>query len=198
NQVRRDLGENPATHVWFWGGGRTPELPAFADRFALTGASITAVDLIRGLSRLIGWDCVEVDGATGFLDTNYAGKGAAAVEALADHDLVFVHVEATDEAGHQADAGGKVAALEQIDRHVVGPLLAHLEGGDDEWRLLVMPDHPTPCTVRTHTPDPVPFAIAGTNVPSVVHRPFTEAAADGADLHIERGWELMEYFLRTG
>ena len=198
NQVLRDLGENPATHVWFWGGGQTPELAAFADRFGLRGAAVTAVDLIRGLSALIGWDRIEVAGATGFLDTNFAGKGAAAVEALADHDLVFVHVEAPDEAGHQADAAGKVQALEQIDRHIVGPLLAHLAGGGDDWRMMVLPDHPTPCTLRTHTGDPVPFAIAGANVPSVVHRPFTEAAAEEADLHIERGWELMEYFLRAG
>jgi len=197
NQVRRDLGENPATHAWFWGGGKMPRMPAFADRFGLKGASITAVDLIRGLSALIGWDSVEVDGATGFLDTNYRGKGAAAVEALADHDLVFVHVEATDEAGHQADAAGKVKALERIDRHIVGPLLAHFESGEEPWRMMVLPDHPTPCTLRTHTGDPVPFAIAGTNVPSVVGRPFTEAAAEKADLHIERGWELMEYFLKA-
>ena len=197
NQVRRDLGENPATHAWFWGGGKMPELPAFADRFGLRGASITAVDLIRGLSKLIGWDRIEVDGATGFLDTNFAGKGAAAIEALTDHDLVFVHVEATDEAGHQADAAGKVKALGEIDRHIVGPLLSHLEAGKEDWRMMVLPDHPTPCPIRTHTADPVPFAIAGTGVGNLVRRPFTEAAAESADLHIEHGWELMEYFLRA-
>ena len=196
NQVRRDLGENPATHVWFWGQGKMPHLPAFADRFGLSGAAITAVDLVRGLARLIGWDVVEVAGATGFVDTNYAGKGAAAVEALADHDLVFVHVEAPDEAGHQADVKGKVRAINQVDRHVVGPLLEHLTA-QEAWRICVLPDHPTPCGRRTHTADAVPFALAGTGVASVVARPFTEAAAAESDLHIPRGCDLMEYFLKA-
>lgn len=197
NQVRRDLGENPATHIWLWGGGKAPRLPLFADRFALHGSAITAVDLVRGLAKLIGWDCIEVPGATGFLDTNYAGKGSAAIGALDDHDMVFVHIEAPDEAAHQADAKGKVHALEQIDRHIVGPLLEHLQGRNDDWRILVLPDHPTPCPRRTHTPDAVPFAMAGTGVPAVVERPFTEAAAAQTDLTIDRGWELMEFFLKV-
>ncbi|KPK86486.1 MAG: phosphoglycerate mutase [Phycisphaerae bacterium SM23_33] len=197
NQVRRDLGENPATHIWLWGGGRSPRLPSFAERFGIRGSAITAVDLVRGLAKLIGWDCIEVPGATGFLDTNYAGKGSAAVEALGDHDLVCVHIEAPDEASHQADAVGKVRALEQIDRHIVGPLLAHLQGGSDDWRLLLLPDHPTPCTRRTHTAEAVPFAIAGTRVASVVKEPFTEEAAGKTDLKIDRGWELMEFFLKV-
>jgi len=196
NQVRRDLGENPATHIWLWGGGKMPDLPAFQDRFALRGAAVTAVDLVRGLARLIGWDCIEVPGATGFVDTNYAGKGAAAAEALDAYDIVCVHVEATDEAGHQADAKGKVHALEQIDQHIVGPLVERLRSGDGGWRICVLPDHPTPCPVRTHTADPVPFVIAGTGVPSIIKRPFTEQAADQADLRVDRGWELMEYFLK--
>ncbi len=198
NRVRRDLGENPATHIWLWGQGRMPKLPAFAERFGIAdAASISAVDLVRGLSRLIGWDHIEVAGATGFIDTNYAGKGAAAIEALADHDLVFVHVEAPDEAGHQADATGKVHAIEQIDRHVVGPLLKYLRGLGDDWRILVLPDHPTPCSLRTHTHNPVPFALAGTRIESVMQRTFTEDSAAASDLHITRGCELMEFFLKV-
>ncbi|MCK4601174.1 MAG: phosphoglycerate mutase, partial [Phycisphaerae bacterium] len=131
----------------------------------------------------------------GFVDTNYAGKGAAAVEALDRLDLVCVHVEAPDEAGHHADAKGKVKAISQIDQHVVGPVLKHLQAGGDEWRILVLPDHPTPCKVRTHTPDAVPFAIAGKRVEAVASRPFTEEAAAASDLHIPNGCELMEYFL---
>jgi 2,3-bisphosphoglycerate-independent phosphoglycerate mutase len=172
-----------------------PRLPAFAERFGVSGAAISAVDLIRGLARLVGWDRVEVEGATGFLDTNYAGKGAAAVAALDDHDLVFVHVEAPDEAAHQADAKGKVHAIEQIDRHVVGPLLERLRTEDAGWRILVMPDHATPCTRRTHTAEPVPFAVAGSGITSVVELPFDEASAAKSDLHVKHGWELMEYFL---
>jgi len=195
NQVRRDLGENPATHIWLWGQGKMPHLPAFSERFGISAAAISAVDLIRGLARLVGWDTVEVDGATGFVNTNYAGKGSAAVEALADHDLVFVHVEAPDEAGHEADVDGKVHALEQIDRHIVAPLLERLRSGQEPWRILVMPDHPTPCSIRTHTADPVPFAIAGAGMSSVIQLPFDEESARTSDLHVKNGWELMEYFL---
>ena len=195
NEIRRDLGDNPATSIWLWGEGKMPTLPAFRDLHGLTGKAITAVDLVRGIAALIGWQRIDVEGATGFLDTNYAGKGAAAVEALDDCDLVCVHVEAPDEAGHHADPGGKVAALEQIDRHVVGPLLERLRQEGDAWRILVLPDHPTPCTVRTHTRDAVPFAIAGRGIKAVIHGPFTEAEAAQSDLHIRRGHELMEYFL---
>jgi len=195
NTVRRDLGENPATAIWLWGEGKTPHLEPFAKRFGVKAAAITAVDLVRGLAKLIGWDVIEVPGATGYIDTNYAGKGAAAVKALDDHDLVFVHIEAPDEAGHNANAAGKVSAIEQIDKHIVGPLLKRLRAEGQEWRILVLPDHPTPCTVRTHTADPAPFAIAGKRVESVVSEPFTEAAAAESDLHIENGCELMQYFL---
>ena len=195
NVIRRDLGENPATGIWLWGEGKMPDLPVFADRFGIKGKAITAVDLVRGIAALIGWECVEVEGATGFMDTNYAGKGAAAVAALDDSDLVCVHVEATDEAGHNSDPDGKIKALEQIDKHIVGPVLRRLKAGEDDWRILVLPDHPTPCTVRTHTPDAVPFAIAGAGIKAVVTDSFNEATAAESDLHIQRGCDLMEYFL---
>ena len=196
NQVRRDLNENPATHIWLWGQGKMPELPSFADRFGRTGAVVAAVDLVRGLAKLIGWQCIDVPGATGYLDTNYAGKAQGAIEALGQYDVVAVHVEAPDEAGHQGDAAAKVHAIEQIDRHIVGPVLEHLRGLGQPWRMLVMPDHATPCTRRTHLPEPVPFAMAGEGISSVVALDFTEAAAAQSDLHVDRGWELMEYFLR--
>ena len=196
NAVRRDLGENPATSIWLWGQGKMPTLAAFEDRFGVRGVAITAVDLVRGLAKLIGWECIEVEGATGYLDTNYAGKGQAAVEALDEHDLVFVHVEAPDEAAHNADPQGKVGALEQIDKHIAGPVLERLRAeGDEGWRVLVLPDHATPCNVRTHTADPVPFAIAGARVKAVVREPFHEQTGRASDLHIKRGCELMEYFL---
>jgi 2,3-bisphosphoglycerate-independent phosphoglycerate mutase len=172
-----------------------PLLPPFADRYGLKAAAITAVDLVRGLAKLIGWDCIEVPGATGYVNTNYAGKGAAAVAALDKYDLVFVHVEAPDEAGHNANAKDKTEALEQIDANIVGPVLNRLRAEGQEWRVLVLPDHPTPCTVRTHTPDPVPFAMAGKRVEAVMSVPFTEATAAASDLHIPHGCEMMEYFL---
>jgi len=195
NAVRRDLRENPATSIWLWGQGKMPQLPSFAERFGLSAAAITAVDLVRGLGKLIGWSLIEVEGATGYVDTNYFGKGLAAVEALDDFDLVCVHVEAPDEAGHNADADAKVEAISQIDRHVVGPVLQRLQGEGDQWRILVLPDHPTPCRVRTHTAEPVPFAIAGAGIESVVSEPFNEETAAASDLHVARGCDLMEYFL---
>ncbi|MCD4825319.1 MAG: cofactor-independent phosphoglycerate mutase [Phycisphaerae bacterium] len=195
NSVRHELGENPATDIWLWGQGKMPTLPTFESRFGLRGAAITAVDLIRGISKLIGWDVIEVEGATGYVDTNYAGKGAAAIAALDDYDLVFVHIEAPDEAGHGADVSAKVHAIEQIDREIVGPVLQRLKAAGDDWRLMVLPDHPTPCDLRTHTSDPVPFAIAGKGMEHAIVGTFCENDAEAADLHIDHGHDLMEYFL---
>jgi 2,3-bisphosphoglycerate-independent phosphoglycerate mutase len=195
NTVRADLGENPATNIWLWGQGKMPAMESFESRYGLRGAAIMAVDLVRGISKLIGWDVIEVDGATGYVDTNYAGKGAAAVAALDEYDIVFVHIEAPDEAGHNANVRGKITAIEQIDEHVVGPVLRRLQTEGDDWRILVLPDHPTPCTVRTHTRTAVPFAIAGKRIEHVVAGAFCEAAAEESDLHIDRGSTMMEYFL---
>jgi len=197
NTVRTDLGENPANAIWLWGQGKMPRLPLFENRFGLSGAVITGVDLVRGLAGLIGWDIIEVDGATGYLDTNYAGKGAAAVEALDKYDLVFVHVEAPDEAGHNADPQAKIEALQQIDTHIVAPVLNRLKAEGDDWRILLLPDHPTPCTLRTHTRQAVPFALAGKNTAGIVDAPFTEQTAEEADLHIAKGCDLMEFFLKV-
>ncbi len=197
NTVRTDLGENPANSIWLWGEGKMPHLPSFKKRFGLSGAAITGVDLVRGLAGLIGWDILEVEGATGYLDTNYAGKGAAAVEALDKYDLVFVHVEAPDEAGHSGNAQAKIEALQQIDTHIVAPVLERLKAEGDDWRLLLLPDHPTPCTIRTHTRKPVPFALAGKDTAGIVDAPFTEQTASEADLHIAKGCNLMEFFLKV-
>lgn len=197
NEVRRDLGESPATQVWFWGQGTKPRLEWFETRWGLKGAAITAVDLVRGIAKLIGWDVIEVEGATAYYDTNYAGKGRAAVEALTDHDLVLVHVEATDEAGHNGDAHEKVRALERIDSHVVGPVLEALEACGEDWRMLVSPDHLTPIDLRTHNGEPVPFAMMGTGLePLRAADALTESCAAVAGMDVEVGHELMEYFLK--
>jgi 2,3-bisphosphoglycerate-independent phosphoglycerate mutase len=172
-----------------------PQLPSFESMHHLSGAAITAVDLVRGISKLIGWDVIEVEGATGYIDTNYAGKGQAAIEALSKYDIVTTHVEAPDEAGHNGNIAAKIEAIENIDRHIVGPVLQALRNGQEEWRVLVLPDHPTPCSVRTHTRDEVPFALAGVGVLKVLATTFSEKAAGQSDLHIPRGHELMEYFL---
>jgi 2,3-bisphosphoglycerate-independent phosphoglycerate mutase len=196
NKVRRDLGENPISSIWLWGQGKQAMLDNFRKRFGLKGVAITAVDLVRGLAKLVGFDVIEVPGATGFFDTNYQGKAEAAIKALKDHDLVFVHVEAPDEASHQGNAEIKKRALERIDQLVVGPVLEALKEYP-QWRIMVLPDHPTPVRTCGHSREPVPFAMAGTGVSGLVKDPFNEANAVKSGLLIENGHELMEYFLKS-
>jgi len=196
NRVRTDLGENPANSIWLWGQGQQPIMPRFVDRYGVRGAVITAVDLVRGICKLLGWRIIDVPGATGYIDTNYAGKGQAACEALDELDLVCVHVEAPDEAGHNADHQAKLQAVEQIDQHIVGPVAEKLRTFD-QWRILIIPDHPTPVDVRTHTDEPVPFLIAGSGIAAGEVDRFDEDQARQSDLKIDHGWELMEYFLKS-
>ena len=198
NQVRRETGHNPATQVWLWGQGHAPNMTKFKDRFGVSSAAmITGVDLLRGLAVLLGWDVLNVEGMTSFHDTNYAGQGQATADALDKYDLVFSHIEAPDEASHQADWKTKVAAIEHIDKFVVGPVLEKLKKFP-EWRILVMPDHPTNIATRKHGYAPTPFCMAGTRVRGAVKSPYSEKNAAASDLKIERGYELMEYFLRGG
>ena len=158
---RRIVGAAPidANQVWLWGQGPQPEIPSFAATYGLRAGLVTAVDLVRGLGALTGIPAAEVEGATGWYDTNYEGKRDAAVAALADGaDLFLVHVEASDEAGHAGDLGAKVEALENWDRRIIGPLVDALDGLGP-WRLLLLPDHATPVALRTHTPEPVPYLL---------------------------------------
>jgi 2,3-bisphosphoglycerate-independent phosphoglycerate mutase len=199
NEVRRETGHNPATQVWLWGQGHAPNLPTFQERFNVKrGAMITGVDLLRGLAVLLGWDIENVPGMTSFHDTDYAGQGRATAAALDKYDIVFSHIEAPDEASHQADYKTKVDSIEHIDKYVVGPVLEKLRTFP-EWRILVMPDHPTNIATRKHGYAPTLFGMAGTRV-AASHRtgPYTEKHAAVSDLKIERGHELMEYFLRGG
>ncbi|MHC5060653.1 MAG: cofactor-independent phosphoglycerate mutase [Planctomycetota bacterium] len=196
NRIRCDLGENPVSGIWLWGQGQAARLENFNKRFGLKGAAITAVDLVRGLAKLIGFDVIEVPGATGYYETNYAGKAAAAIKALDDHDIVFVHIEAPDEAGHSGNAELKKRAIEKIDKHIVGPVHKALQK-HESWRLLVMPDHPTPVETRAHTDDPVPFAMAGSGINGILHRPFSEENAYESGFRVDNGFEMMEYFLKA-
>ena len=195
NRVRLELGENPANTIWLWGEGRPPDLPAFREKFGKHAGLISAVDLLRGLAVSMKMDVIEVPGATGYYDTDYAAKGRYACETLRDHDLVLVHVEAPDEAGHDGDVKKKVEAIERVDAHVTGPVLAWLERSGEPFRILVLPDHATPIAVKTHTNVPVPFAMFGTGVESPREVTFSEAAAAAGDLKIDPGHELMGYFL---
>ncbi|MBN2270645.1 MAG: hypothetical protein JXN61_08530, partial [Sedimentisphaerales bacterium] len=176
--------------------GKKAHLDSFEKKYGLKGAAITAVDLVRGLAKLISFDLIDVPGATGFVDTNYQGKGQAAVQALKKYDLVFVHIEAPDEAGHSGSAELKKTAIEQIDKHIVGPVLEALQRYGN-WRILSLPDHPTPVGNGAHSPEPVPFAMAGTNVKGVLHKPFSESNAAQSGFRIDNGCELMEYFLKS-
>ena len=198
NETRRETGLNPASQVWLWGQGHAPDMPKFKDRFNVnTGCMITGVDLLRGLAVLLGWDVKEVEGMTSFHDTNYAGQGQATCAMLDKYDLVLSHVEAPDEASHQADWKTKVASIEAIDRYIVGPVLEKLKTFP-EWRILVLPDHPTNIATRKHGYAPTIFEMAGTRVRSVLKAPYSEKNAAKSDLKIEQGHELMEYFLRGG
>ncbi|MCC6126822.1 MAG: cofactor-independent phosphoglycerate mutase [Pirellulales bacterium] len=194
NAARRAAGKPAATNIWLWGLGSRPKLPPFAEIYGKRGAMITAVDLLRGLAVLLGWKRIDVPGATGYFDTNYAAKGRYAIEALNDADLVCVHVEATDEASHEGNAAEKIEALEQIDRHIVAPIHAALKSRG-EYRLLISPDHPTPLRTKTHSHGNVPFALAGTNVSPDAATAFDELAADKSNLAFPEGWKLMRYFL---
>jgi 2,3-bisphosphoglycerate-independent phosphoglycerate mutase len=194
NVARRAAGKLPATNIWLWGLGSRPKLPRFADVYGKSGAMITAVDLLRGLGSLLGWKRIDVPGATGYFDTDYAAKGRYAIEALNDVDLVCVHVEATDEASHEGNTEEKIKALEQIDRHIVAPIHAALKTLG-EYRLMISPDHPTPLKMKTHNHGDVPFVLAGTGIAPDAANSFDEPTAEKSSLAFPEGWKLMRYFL---
>lgn len=194
NKVRIDLGESPANMVWLWGCGRKPAMPPFEAQFGLKGAVVSAVDLIKGIGKIIGLKVLDVEGANGYYDTNYQGKAEAALKALEDLDFVFIHIEATDEAGHNQDLRMKIVCLERIDKLVVGTLLAGLK--DKDYRILVTPDHPTPVNLRTHTDEPVPFLIAGKDIEGGKFSAYCEAEAQGSTLYFNKGADLLKYFFK--
>ena len=194
NAERRRAGKLPATNIWLWGLGKTPRLEPFSRVYGKTGAMITAVDLLRGLAALIGWERIKVPGATGYTDTDYAAKGRYAAAALPAADVVCVHIEATDEASHEGDAEAKVAALENIDRHIVRPVLDALRSLGDH-RILVVPDHPTPLRLRTHSHGYVPWAMCGTGISPGGPMTYDEHSASSSGDVLEEGWRLMGRFL---
>ncbi|HEV3237092.1 MAG TPA: 2,3-bisphosphoglycerate-independent phosphoglycerate mutase, partial [Gemmataceae bacterium] len=194
NVARRQSGKRPATQIWLWGQGPAPSLRSFAEVYGKHGAIISAVDLVRGVGVLLGWKRIDVPGATGYLDTDYAAKGRHGIAALKDHDLVCVHVEAPDEASHEGKADAKVKALEEIDRHIVGPLLGALKEFGN-WRILVSPDHRTPLRTRAHAHGAVPFAMAGTGIPSLGQMSYDESVAASAAKAYDPGCRLMRDFL---
>lgn len=206
NLARAEAGLRPANLAWIWGGGTPPSLPTFRERFGLRGAMITSTDLLAGIGAHLGWERLRVPSTTTAGDPDYAAHGRAACLAIDRFDLVCCHVAAPAEAALRGDWRAKVASLEAIDRDLIGPVFQKLrtygdpeaDPGSQGWRLLVLPDAATLVSTRRHDPTPVPFAMAGSWVRSLVKRSFSEANAQQSDLHIAEGHELMEYFLRGG
>lgn len=196
NSARVANGKLPATNVWLWGLGQKPKLESFKQLHGLQGAMITAVDLLRGLASLIGWDRIEVPGATGYVDTDYAAKGRYGIEALQKYDIVCVHVEASDEASHEGDVAKKIAAIESVDSEIVGPILDHLQASGNDWRMMVTPDHPTYCSTKTHTHGDVPFALAGKDIDADSMDAYHEKNASSSEVAYDAGSALMGYFVK--
>jgi 2,3-bisphosphoglycerate-independent phosphoglycerate mutase len=186
-------GASAADMIWPWGQGTRMSLEPFSELFGLTGGVISAVDLVCGLGRLAGLKSVTVPGITGFLDTNYKGKGEAAVDVLSSDDFVFVHVEAPDEASHMGDIDEKVKAIERFDEFIVGPVLEHLSGSGSRFRVLVSPDHPTFIATRTHDRSPVPYAVCGSGIKGAQPRSYCEREASQSGPHFQPGWTLMSH-----
>lgn len=194
NRRRCDAGKNPANMIWLWGQGYAPRLPAFSIEHGVSGTVISAVDLLRGIARLAGLRAPVVPGATGRLDTNWAGKAAAARAALAETDFLFVHVEAPDECGHQGDLEGKIRAIELTDREIIGPVWEAAQQYD-RARILVLPDHYTPLALRTHVGKAVPFTLAGAGIrPDGADR-LDEQIGEESSLLVAEGWTLIQRLL---
>jgi len=198
NLERTRMGKKPGNAIWLWGQGKAPVLKPMTQRFGIRGSVISAVDLIKGIGYYAGLEIVNVPGATGYLDTNYVGKAEYALKALEDQDLVYVHVEAPDEAAHNGNLKDKIQAIEDFDRKIVAPIL---EGAEKfgVYRLLILPDHFTPLTIKTHSPEPVPFIVFSSEEkdnPIKAGRSFDEESAEKAGLLIEKGHELMQKFIK--
>jgi 2,3-bisphosphoglycerate-independent phosphoglycerate mutase len=198
NKMRVEKGLKPANHIWLWGQGYAPQLEAFEKRTRLRGAMISAVDLLRGIGVYAGLEVIRVPGATGYFDTDYEAKAGYALSAMKGVDFVYVHVEAPDEAGHAGLLDKKISSIEAFDSIVVGKVLDGMKDFS-EFRIMVTTDHYTPISVRTHTREPVPFAICGSGIPTPLHSPggFSEVNAEGGGLFVADGYKLIERLIRS-
>jgi len=196
NLARRKQGKREATAIWPWGEGKVRKIPTLQDEYGISGAMISAVDLLKGLGTLRGMEIINVPGATGWIDTNYIGKAQAAIEALSRLDMVYLHVEAPDEAGHGGLIREKIQSIENFDEMVVGYILTNLEAQDIPFRVLFLPDHPTPLAKRTHTSDPVPFVIYDSTDTRNNTLRFTEKDAGQTGLFIEEGYSLLSRLIK--
>lgn len=195
NRKRRQEGKNPANSCWFWGAGTKPALSSFEEKNHKKGVMISAVDLLKGIAVGAGMDNVQVEGANGGLDTNYEGKAQAAVDALlkGGYDFAYIHVEAPDEMGHQGSVEKKIKAIENLDDRVIRIVKEQMDASGEDYRMLILPDHPTPIRVRTHTSDPVPYLLYDSTSPRQETWSYNEEEAKKSGNDIPKGHQLMDY-----
>ena len=197
NEARRARGLKPANSAWLWSPGKKPQLPNFKAKWGLDAAVISAVDLIKGIGICAGMKSIDVEGATGNVHTNYQGKAEAAIKAFSDgFDYVYIHVEAPDECGHRAELDNKVLSIEKIDAEILAPVLSYLDGCGEDYRIMVLPDHPTPIALRTHTSDPVPFFIYDSRENASGVSTFNEDTAGATGYYVADGYRLMELLVK--
>lgn len=195
NVKRKEQGLNPANSAWFWGGGTRPALSSFEEEHHLKGAMVSAVDLLKGIAVGAGMRNISVEGANGGLNTNYMGKGQAAVDALlGEDDFVYIHIEAPDEMGHQGSYQDKITAIERIDEQIIGPIVEKLHAEHVDFRMLVLPDHPTPVRVRTHVSDPIPYLLYDStrDLGGKVAR-YDEKTGQESGIMVEKGHTLIKH-----
>lgn len=197
NKKRVAEGKNPATSMWIWGEGTRPSLESFSDVYGKKAAVVSAVDLIKGIAILAGMQSIDVEGATGNIDTNFDGKAKAAADALlgGGNDLVYVHLEAPDECGHQGDAPGKTRSLELIDEKVIGYIKKRLDESGEDYAFMVLPDHPTPVSTKTHSRESIPCVMYKKGMDNKTGHKFTEEYARKYGERVDTGWHLMKKFL---
>ena len=196
NLARKAAGKDPANSIWPWSPGYRPQMQTLMQRYGIgSGVVISAVDLFKGIGVYAGLESIDVEGATGLYNTNYEGKAQAAIEALRTHDFVFLHIEASDEAGHEGDVALKMKTIEYLDRRIVKPILDAVSTWDEPVSIAILPDHPTPCALRTHTSKPIPFTIYRTNEPGDEVQAFDEFAARKGSYGDLSGDQFMERFI---
>ena len=197
NEARRARGLRPANSIWLWSPGKKPALPNFYEKWGLRGAVISAVDLIKGIGLCAGLKSIDVEGATGNVHTNWTGKADAAIEAFEnENDFVYIHVEAPDECGHRAEIENKVLSIEKIDELILKPVYDYLVSTGEEFKIMVLPDHPTPIVMRTHSMDPVPFIIYSSTETNDGVETFTDDTCAAKNFYLEHGYDLLSYMIK--
>lgn len=199
NEARRARGLRPANSIWLWSPGKKPALPNFYEKWGIRGAVISAVDLIKGIGICAGLRSIDVEGATGNVHTNWSGKADAAIEAFEnEYDFVYIHVEAPDECGHRAEVENKVISIEKIDELILKPVYDYLVSTGEAFKIMILPDHPTPLALRTHSSEPVPFMIYSSSEKENGVETFTEAECEKKELYIPNGYDLLSYMIKMG